>query len=160
MSFYLVLVLIGLSITVVSYFMAKAGQNAVFGVRLPATYANPEVWHRTNRKAAQISYILGFVIGVAGLLFYFFGLPESYGIYTACGLVTILVVFGIYLYFYSRSLLQKVLAQPGAAPVPVEENVGTSRTSILVLIASAIAFIVIGILEIHSLTLVLPWESG
>lgn len=150
MSFYLVLILLGLSIVVVSYFMARTEPNSMLGVRLPATYANPEVWHRTNEKAAQISSVLGLIIGAAGFLFYSFGLPESYGIYAALGLIVMLVALGIYLYFYSRSLLQKVLAQHNSVSLPAEKNVGASKISVLTLMISAVSFIIIGILEMRS----------
>ncbi len=55
MSFYLVLAFIGLLIVVLSYFSVQAKPNAVLGVRLPATYADPEVWRKTNQKSVQIT---------------------------------------------------------------------------------------------------------
>jgi uncharacterized membrane protein len=120
------------------------------GIKLPATYADPEVWKQTNQKGAQLSAIFGPIISVVSLCFYFAGAPEIEGIYIAIGLIAAMVITIVYLYFYSSNLLQKTLAQPGAASLPMEDTVGISKVNVISLLVTAIAFVVVGILLIYS----------
>ncbi|MCX6063351.1 MAG: SdpI family protein [Caldiserica bacterium] len=151
MNDYLIMALVGLLFVVLGYLSARSKPNAVLGVRLPATYADPEVWRKTNQKCAQIMYILGPVISVVSLLFYFTGTPpEIGGGYLGFGLLAVVVLMGVYLYFYSKNLLEKVLAQPGATTVPTNQNAGTSQAAVILLLIMGITVVVLGILMICS----------
>lgn len=150
MSFYVFLALVGIFIPIMTHFAAKTKPNSVMGIKLPATYADPEVWKQTNQKGAQLSAIFGPIISVVSLCFYFAGAPEIEGIYIAIGLIAAMVITIVYLYFYSSNLLQKTLAQPGAASLPMEDTVGISKVNVISLLVTAIAFVVVGILLIYS----------
>lgn len=150
MSIYFINIAFGLLIVVLGYVSARAKPNALMGVRLPATYADPEVWRKTNQKSAQITYILGPAISVVNLLLYLFGAPEAQAVYPLFGMVAALLVMVVYLYFYSNNLLQKTLSQPGTRVLSTVDNVGISKVNVISLLVAAIAFVVIGILEIYS----------
>ncbi len=150
LSFYIVLALIGISLPVVAYYAARMKPNSVMGVKLPATYADPEVWKKTNQKNAQLSAIFGPITSVLSLGFYLAGAPETGGIYIALGLVAVIVITVVYLYFYSNDLLRKTLAQPGATALPRVDNVGISKVNVISLLVAAIAFVAVGILLIYS----------
>ena len=109
MSFYVFLALVGIFIPIMTHYAAKMKPNSVMGIKLPATYADPDVWKQTNQKGAQLSAIFGPIISVVSLCFYFAGAPEAEGVYIALGLVAAMVVMVVYLYFYSNDLLQKTL---------------------------------------------------
>jgi len=150
MSFYVFLALVGIFIPIMTHYAAKMKPNSVMGIKLPATYADPEVWKQTNQKGAQLSAIFGPIISVVSLCFYFAGAPEAEGVYLALGLVAAIVVIVVYLYFYSNDLLQETLAQPGAASLPAKDTVGISKVNVISLLVAAIAFVVVGILLIYS----------
>lgn len=148
---YLIMALIGPLLLIAGYFAAKMKPNAVLGVRFAATYADPEVWRKTNQKYTQIMYVVGPVMSVVSLLFYFTGVPpETGGMYLGFGLLAVIILMTAYLYFYSKNLLEKILAQPGATTVSTIENVGTSKTTVILLLIMDISLVVLGILEIYS----------
>lgn len=150
MSFYVFLALVGIFIPIMTHYAAKMKPNSVMGIKLPATYADPEVWKQTNQKGAQLSAIFGPIISVVSLCFYFAGAPEAEGVYIALGLVAAMVVMVVYLYFYSNDLLQKTLTQPGAASLPAKDTVSISKVNVISLLVAAIAFVGVGILLIYS----------
>lgn len=150
MSFYVFLALVGIFIPIMTHYTAKMKPNSVMGIKLPATYADPEVWKQTNQKGAQLSAIFGPIISVVSLCFYFAGAPEAEGVYIALGLVAAMVVMVVYLYFYSNDLLQKTLTQPGAASLPAKDTVSISKVNVISLLVAAIAFVGVGILLIYS----------
>jgi len=151
MNNYLIMALIGPFLLIAGYFAAKMKPNAVLGVRFPATYADPEVWRKTNQKYTQIMYVIGPAISVVSLLFYFTGVPpETGGMYLGLGLLAVFIPMIVYLYFYSKNLLEKVLAQPGAVTLSTMENVGTSKANVILLLIMSISLVVVGILEIYS----------
>ncbi len=150
MSVYFINIAFGLLIVVLGYFSARAKPNAVLGVRLPATYAYPEVWRKTNQKSAQITYILGPAISVVSLLLYLSGAPEIYGQYLTFAMLVPLLAMVVYLYFYSKNLLEKILLQPGATALSTVDNVGISKVNVISLLVAAIALVGVGILLIYS----------
>ena len=151
MNNYLIFALIGPFLLIVGYLATRMKPNALLGVRFEATYADPEVWRKTNEKYTQIMYVVGPVISIVSLLFYFTGVPpEIGGGYLGFGLLAVVVLMTVYLYFYSKKLLEKVLAQPGATTVPTNENAGTSQTAVILLLIMGITVVVLGILMIYS----------
>jgi uncharacterized membrane protein len=151
MNNYLILALIGPFLLIAGYFATKMKPNAFMGVRFAATYADPEVWRKTNQKYTQLMYVVGPAISVVSLLFYFTGVPpETGGAYLGFGLLAVIILMTAYLYFYSKNLLQKILEQPGATTVSTSENVGISKVNVTSLLVAAIAFVILGILEIYS----------
>jgi len=148
---YLIMAFVGLALPVIMHFAAKMKPNPFVGVRLPATYADPAVWSRTNQKGAQIVYTLGPAMSIASLLFYFTGTPpERGGTYLGLGLIVAVILMTAYLYFYSKTLLQKTLSQPGTTTIPAMENVGASKAAVILFLMMGISFVVLGILEIYS----------
>ncbi len=148
---YLIFALIGPFLLIAGYFAAKMKPNALMGVRFAATYADPEVWRKTNQKYTHIMWILGPSISVVSLLFYFTGVPpETGGMYLGFGLLAVVILMTVYLYFYSKNLLQRILEQPGATTVSTSENVGTSKATVILLLIMGISLVVLGILEIYS----------
>ncbi len=148
---YLIFALIGPFLLIAGYFAAKMKPNALMGVRFAATYADPEVWRKTNQKYTHIMWILGPAISVVSLLFYFTGVPpETGGMYLGFGLLAVVILMTVYLYFYSKNLLQRILEQPGATTVSTSENVGTSKATVILLLIMGISLVVLGILEIYS----------
>ncbi len=148
---YLIMACIGPLLVILGYFATRMKPNAVLGVRFAATYADPEVWRKTNQKYTQIMYVVGPAISVVSLLFYVTGVPpETGGRYLGFGLLAVVMPMTAYLYFYSKDLLEKVLAQPGAAPTSTNENAGTSKTAVILLLVASITFVVLGILLIYS----------
>jgi uncharacterized membrane protein len=151
MNNYLIMALIGPLLPIAGYFAAKMKPNALMGVRFAATYAHPEVWRKTNQKYTQIMCVVGPAMSVVSLFFYFTGVPpETGGPYLALGLFAVLVPMTVYLYFYSKSLLQKILAQPGATTVSTSESAGTSKGAVILLLIMSISSVVLGILLIYS----------
>jgi uncharacterized membrane protein len=150
MNMYLFIAILGLLLPSAGYFSAREKQNSMLGVRLPATYADPEVWRKTNQKFAQIMYLLGPTISIVSILFYLGDMPEDTdGVYFLLGIVAALLIVGAYLYIYSRNLLLKTLAQPDAAALTTMDNIGISRVHVILLLIVAIVFVIVGVLEIY-----------
>ena len=114
MEVYAFAVLFGLILVVLGQTMVRIKPNSAAGFKLPAAYASTEIWKKTNCRGGRIFCIAGPVLIIASLCFYFFGVPpETGGVFLGVGLVTVLVVTGIYLYFYSDRLFRETLVQPG-----------------------------------------------
>ncbi len=114
MEIYFFLALFGLILVILACNLARIKPNSAAGFKLPAAYASPEIWKKTNYRGAQIMYVAGPVVTVASLLCYFTGVPpETGGVYLGLGLVAVLVGTLVYLYFYSDRLFRKTLLHSG-----------------------------------------------
>ncbi len=148
---YLFMALFGLLFVVLSHSLARIKPNSTLGFRLPAAYASPEIWKKTNQKGGQIMYTFGPALSTTSLLLYFTGVPPETGMmYLAFGMAGVLVAVCVYLYFYSDRLFRKAFLQAGATTVSTIEDVGTSKATVILLLIMGISFVVLGILEIYS----------
>jgi uncharacterized membrane protein len=59
--------LLGLMLTVVGYYLPKARQNHTVGIRIPWTLANEENWNRTHRLAGRLWVASGILMVTIGL---------------------------------------------------------------------------------------------
>lgn len=51
--------------------LGKVPPNPIYGVRVPSTLRDPDVWYKTNSHMARGLFATGLITALAALLFYF-----------------------------------------------------------------------------------------
>lgn len=90
-------VLVGIVIIVLANFMPKTKANLAYGLRLPWTLNNEEVWRKSNRFAAKLLMLAGLFILSFALV-----LPHALEIIVVVSLAITVVISVIYSYFISK----------------------------------------------------------
>ncbi len=89
------------------HFMKKVKRNPTFGVRFKATLADEEVWEATQKRAADIMYVVCPAFLALNTVFYLLGLPSSYATVLFFVFAGVALAETAYLYFYSKNLLEQ-----------------------------------------------------
>ena len=84
----------GLLFVIIGNYLGKVRKNFFIGIRTPWTLASDEVWNRTHRIGGKLFILSGVVIWIGALL----GLPLTWTVGVAVGLVFIPVVYSYFLY--------------------------------------------------------------
>ena len=84
----------GLLFVIIGNYLGKVRKNFFIGIRTPWTLASDEVWSRTNRIGGRLFILSGVIIWIGALL----GLPLSWTVGVAVGIVLIPVVYSYFLY--------------------------------------------------------------
>ncbi len=96
-----------LGLMLLSHFTKNVKRNPTVGIRFKATLADEEVWEATQKKWADIMYVICPVFFVINVIFYIEGLPVSYAITLVICFLGVLFAETAYLYFYSKNLLEQ-----------------------------------------------------
>jgi hypothetical protein len=99
-------------------FAPRVGPNPIFGVRVGYSYANREVWDRTNRFGGLLIALTGVGLAVLALLLYGLNIPTGvgFGILTAVMLVALLAET-VWMFVYARRLAQGTAISRELRPV-------------------------------------------
>jgi uncharacterized membrane protein len=82
-----------LALLAVPLWLKKIKPNPIYGVRLPKTYSDPDIWYATNAYAARYLVLAGLSMVTGALLLYFVpGL--SVDAYALACLAVFVVAFG------------------------------------------------------------------
>lgn len=84
----------GLLFVIIGNYLGKVRKNFFIGIRTPWTLASDEVWNRTHRIGGKLFMLSGVIIWIGALL----GLPLTWTVGVAVGLVLIPVVYSYFLY--------------------------------------------------------------
>ena len=85
---------VGLLFVIIGNYLGKVRKNFFIGIRTPWTLASDEVWNRTHRIGGRLFILSGVIIWVGALV----GLPVTWTVGVAVGLVLIPVVYSYFLY--------------------------------------------------------------
>lgn len=85
---------VGLLFVIIGNYLGKVRKNFFIGIRTPWTLASDEVWSRTHRIGGRLFMLSGVIIWIGALL----GLPVTWTVGVAVGLVLIPVVYSYFLY--------------------------------------------------------------
>ncbi len=107
MGWYIYYGAIYLGIMLVYHFTKNVKRNPTFGVRFKATLADEEVWEATQKRAADIMYVVCPVFFAVNVIFYIAGLPVAYAITLVLCFLVVIFAETAYLYFYSKNLLEE-----------------------------------------------------
>ncbi len=89
------------------HFMKKMKRNPAVGIRFKATLADEEVWEATQKRAADIMYVVCPVFLALNTVFYLLRLPPSYATVLFFVFAGVVLAETAYLYFYSKNLLEQ-----------------------------------------------------
>jgi len=84
----------GLLFVIIGNYLGKVRKNFFIGIRTPWTLASDEVWNRTHRIGGKLFMLSGVIIWIGALL----GLPLTWTVGVAVGLVLIPLVYSYFLY--------------------------------------------------------------
>ncbi len=84
----------GLLFVIIGNYLGKVRKNFFIGIRTPWTLASDEVWNRTHRIGGKLFILSGVIIWIGAL----FGVPLTWTVVVAVGLVLIPVVYSYFLY--------------------------------------------------------------
>lgn len=102
---------------VLGYLSTKVGIDEHWGAQFPSALADPDEWKATNRKMANMFYVIFSIFGISNLAFYILGVSEVFSMYSVVFLLMAAIIETIYLYFYFRKSFEK------------EENAKIARTT-------------------------------
>jgi len=103
-----------------TYYLApKVGPNPFFGVRTGYSFANREVWDRSNRFGGQLLVGLGVVIALVSLLLHLLGLAETTALILWTGFLLLsLLGCTVWIYLHSRNLARGTKLVRQLKPLP------------------------------------------
>lgn len=102
-----------------TYFLApRVGPNPIFGVRVGYSYANREVWDKSNRFGGALLAFVGVGTALLGVLLHLLGVAprEGMGILTVAMIVALLAVTA-WTFVYARALAQGATITREMTPV-------------------------------------------
>lgn len=86
---------VGILFLVLGNYMPKVAQNSTFGIRTKWTYANAEVWQKTNRLGGWLFALIGLLMLITAIV-----QSEAMLIFT----LVLVMALSLYLIWYSRHL--------------------------------------------------------
>lgn len=108
-----------LAIGVITYvFAPKVGPNPIFGVRVGYSYANREVWDKTNRFGGTLIALVGLVVALLAPILQWLNLSAADGIRVLTALMLAAILGSVvWLFIYARDLAQGTIIAREMAPV-------------------------------------------
>jgi uncharacterized membrane protein len=107
------------AIGVITYFLApRVGPNPIFGVRVGYSFANRQVWDKTNRFGGALFALIGLAIAALAALLAVLNIPvgNSMAWITGVTIASLLAATG-WMFVYARRLAQASEAARDVAPV-------------------------------------------
>jgi len=100
------------------FFAPRVGPNPIFGVRVGYSYANRDVWDRTNRFGGALLALIGIGTAILGVLLQSLGVATRDGI-TILTIAMLVAVLGAtaWMFVYARGLAQGTPIAREIAPV-------------------------------------------
>ncbi|MGE5264459.1 MAG: SdpI family protein [Acidobacteriota bacterium] len=99
-------------------FAPKVGPNPIFGVRVGYSYANREVWDKTNRFGGTLIALVGLMVALLAPVLQWLNLSEADGIRALTALMLAAILGSvIWLFIYARDLAQGTIIAREMAPV-------------------------------------------
>lgn len=107
------------AIGVITYvFAPKVGPNPIFGVRVGYSYANREVWDKTNRFGGTLIALVGLVVALLAPILQWLNLSAADGIRVLTALMLAAILGSVvWLFIYARDLAQDTIIAREMAPV-------------------------------------------
>lgn len=107
------------AIGVITYvFAPKVGPNPIFGVRVGYSYANREVWDKTNRFGGTLIALVGLVVALLAPILQWLNLSAADGIRVLTALMLAAILGSVvWLFIYARDLAQGTIIAREMAPV-------------------------------------------
>jgi uncharacterized membrane protein len=109
--------LIGIGL-LTSYLAPRVGPNPIFGVRVGYSFANREVWDKTNRFGGALIALIGIAIGGLSAFFALLNVPAATSMawITGAMIVALLAATG-WMFVYARRLAQRSAIAREVTPV-------------------------------------------